>query len=247
MRKRLTVLQHQEKEARIIHLEWANLEATHDSHEYEEQSRKQQAARQAKRERCTQLREALARMTEDLPHPAALTEEIAASQAQVRRLESLRDVLTLAKDELEATTQEYQRAFAPRLEALVADSLAQATQGRYAEVGIDPSTLAVTLVAPERNEPVEAARFSTGTRDLIYLLLRIGVARFMSRTGETLPLLLDDPLVQFDRSRQESTLGLLANLAKETQIILFSKDDDILEWFQEELAGDERHRLQLLE
>jgi uncharacterized protein YhaN len=246
-RKRLAVLWQQEQEARTAHPEWADVEATHDSHEYEERIRELQAARQTKRERCTQLRESLRRMTAAISHPAALAEEIATIQAQVCRLESLRDVLTLSKDELEAATQVYQRAFAPRLEAFMADSLSQATQGRYAKVGIDPPTLAVTLVAPERNEPVEAARFSTGTRDLIYLLLRIGVARLMSRTGETLPLLLDDPLVQFDRSRQESTLELLVSLAEETQIVLFTKDDYMMKWFRDEMAGDERHCLERLE
>ena len=240
-RKRLPDLTQQLMGWQASHPEWGNLRADHDAHDYRERSGKLEMLCQTKRERCTQLQVSLQRMTTGLSHPAEIAEEIATTEAQVRRLESLRDLLTLARDELEAATQEYQRAFAPRLEQLVSDGLTRATQGRYAQVGIDPGTLAVTLVAPERNESVEAAWLSTGTRDLIYLLLRIGVSRVMSRTGETLPLLLDDPLVQLDRNRQEHTLQLLADLAEETQIILFTKDDDVLRWFQEELAGNTKH------
>jgi uncharacterized protein YhaN len=100
---------------------------------------------------------------------------------------------------------------------------------------------------PEREEPVAAEQLSTGTRELIYLLLRIGVARLMSRTHETLPLLLDDPLVQLDRRRQEQFLGLLAELAKETQVFLFTKDDDLLQWFRRELGDSGTHHLSVLE
>jgi len=245
--QRLADLQRELEGWDAAHPEWAGLEADHDAHEYRERGRGLVDSLQVKRKRCTQLQESLQRITEGLSHPAELAEQIATAEAQVRRLEWLRDVLTLARDELEAATQEYQRAFAPRLEKLLADGLERATQGRYAQVGVDPSTLAVTLVAPERDEPVEAAWLSTGTRDLVYLLLRIGVARLMSRTGETLPLLLDDPLVQLDRSRREQTLHLLSSLAEETQIILFTKDDEIMGWFREQLAVDERHRVQTLD
>ncbi len=245
-RRRLAGLKRQLKAWQADHPDWGKLEADHDAHEYRARSRKLEASRQAKQERCTQLRESKQRITRDLPHPAELAEEITAAQARVRRLEHLRDVLTLARDELEAATQEFQRIFAPRLEQLVADGLTRVTQGRYSQVTIDPATLAITLAAPEQSAPVEAALLSTGTRDLIYLLLRIGIGQMMSRTGEMLPLLLDDPLVQFDRDRQEHALRLLADLAEETQIILFTKDGDILRWFQEELAGNKRHHLQML-
>lgn len=246
-RKRLARLQQQLDNWQVAHPEWVRLKADRDAHEYRERSQKLETERLAKQQRCTQLRESLQRMTMELSHPAGLAEEIAAAQAQLRRLEYLRDVITLAREELAAATQEYQRAFAPRLERLVAEGVARTTQGRYTQVGIDPGTLAVTLAALERNKPVEAALLSTGTRDLIYLLLRIGIARLMSSTGETLPLLLDDPLVQLDRNRRDQTLQLLTTLAEETQIVLFTKDDDILRWYQENLAGDERHRLLTLE
>ena len=246
-RRRLASLEQQLEGWRASETDWVSLRADHDAHDYRERGHKLEASCQTKRERCTQLRESLQRITAGLTHPAELAEQIAGAEAQIRRMEYLRDVLSLARDELAATTEEYQRGFAPRLERLVADGLRSVTQGRYGQVGVDPSSLGLTVVVPEREEPVAAEQLSTGTRELIYLLLRIGVARLMSRTHETLPLLLDDPLVQLDRRRQEQFLGLLAELAKETQVFLFTKDDDLLQWFRRELGDSGTHHLSVLE
>lgn len=226
---------------------WCALRPDRDAHEYRTRSQTLEAERLTRREACSQLRDSLQQLQNNVRHPAELTEEIADAQEQIRRLERLRDVLTLAKNGLEAATQEFQRAFAPRLEHVVADHLAVATQGRYTQVLVDPSFLTVSVVGPERGEPVKAEQLSTGTRELLYLLLRIGLSVLMSRTGETLPLLLDDPLVQLDRERQEHTLQLLASLATDTQILLLTKDDEVLRWFQRKLAGNKRHRLHPLE
>lgn len=245
-RRRLQSLQAQIETWRAYHADWAELTANRDAHAYRTRGQEHERERQIKQKRCTQLRELIQRITRDLRHPAELAEEVATIRAEIRRLEYLRDVLSLARDELEAATQQYQRVFAPRLERIVAEGMARVTQGRYSQVSIDPGTLAVSLVAPEREELVDSGVLSTGTRDLIYLLLRIGIGRLMSRTGEILPLLLDDPLVQFDRGRKQNALQLLEGLASETQILLFTKDDDILDWFREELDADKEHRLHIL-
>jgi len=246
-RKRVTDLKKQIAAGQSIHSDWRDLSADRDAHEYRLRMQEHDGLRRTKQERCTQLRETIQRMAADLRHPAELIERISVTQAQIRRLEYIRDVLTLAKEELTAATEEYQRIFAPRLEKVLAEGMARVTQGRYAQVLVDPGTLSVALVAPERNDPVDAAVLSTGTRDLIYLLLRIGISQLMSRTSETLPLLLDDPLVQFDRERREYTLKLLVNLAKETQIILFTKDDETLRWFEKEAGGETRCNVQTLQ
>ena len=81
---------------------------------------------------------------------------------------------------------------------------------------------------------------------LVYLMLRVAIARLMSRTEEKLPLLLDDPLVQCDRVRQEQTLEFLAHLAKEMQVFLFTKDEWTKEWFERKLGVHSYHSLHLL-
>jgi uncharacterized protein YhaN len=91
-------------------------------------------------------------------------------------------------------------------------------------VQVNPNSLNVHILAPEKNALIPTEQLSTGTRDLIYLILRMGITQLMSNSGEKLPLLLDDPLVEFDASRQKSALGYLRNLSDQTQILLFTKD-----------------------
>ena len=77
-------------------------------------------------------------------------------------------------------------------------------------------------------------------------MLRIAIARLLSRTKESLPLMLDDPLVQFDRGRQERTLEFLSQLAADTQVFLFTKDEWTREWFEQNLSIDGKHALHQL-
>lgn len=73
--------------------------------------------------------------------------------------------------------------------------------------------------------PVE--QFSRGTVDAVYLAIRLALTRHLS-SGHRLPLLLDDPLVNFDSSRLAETLNSLEQLGREHQVIFLSHDDGLL-------------------
>jgi uncharacterized protein YhaN len=60
----------------------------------------------------------------------------------------------------------------------------------------------------------------------------MGITQLMSSSGEKLPLLLDDPLVEFDSTRQKAALEYLKNLSGQTQLFLFTKDGDASDWFR---------------
>ncbi len=165
-------------------------------------------------------------------HPAEIDEELAAARRDVQRLERYREALQLAQDELTAANADYARQFAPRLQAMLNDGLGHITQGRYTSVSVDPASLAIAVTAPELGTELPVERLSSGTRDLIYLLLRTSIARLLSHGEERLPLLLDDPLAQCDRSRQEQALQYLVELAEDTQVLFFTKDEQIKAAFE---------------
>ena len=112
-----------------------------------------------------------------LRHPAELDEEINEARATVQQLEEFRDALELAHRELAGASQDFQKQFAPRLERLMDESLSQISQGRYSAVRVDPNSLTVLLTAPEHGNMISVDRLSTGTRDLVYLTLRVGIAQ----------------------------------------------------------------------
>jgi len=64
---------------------------------------------------------------------------------------------------------------------------------------------------------------SDGARALLYLGIRLAFAqKDADKRGVALPLICDDPLVQFDDDRSVSALQLLAEFSKNHQVVLFT-------------------------
>ena len=83
---------------------------------------------------------------------------------------------------------------------------------------------------------------SHGTRTLIYVLMRIGLAQHMSAIGEPVPLVLDDPFVDVDAVRLPRMLDFLLELSERMQVLIFTKDAEVAAWF-EKSAASPRHQL----
>jgi len=162
---------------------------------------------------------------------AELEEEVALKEAEVRRLEDLREALQLARDIIGEVAEEVHRDFAPQLNKAVAEGLRLITDGKYDQAFVDPKDFAVRLKIPETGEVEEVSVLSLGTREQVYLLLRIGIAKLLSANRESIPLILDDPFVHFDQKRLARMLEFLRRLAHQTQILLFTKDPTIPTWF----------------
>lgn len=66
------------------------------------------------------------------------------------------------------------------------------------------------------------AEMSSGTRDQLYLALRLATIEWRLSNHESMPFIADDILVNFDDARSKATLKALANLAKKNQVVLFT-------------------------
>ena len=89
--------------------------------------------------------------------------------------------------------------------------------------GLDPRNDQPRLEALHtsgRHVPVEA--LSDGTRDQLFLALRLATIAQTLDSSEPIPLILDDVLVHFDGERAQATLEVLAEFAQRTQVLLFS-------------------------
>ena len=73
-----------------------------------------------------------------------------------------------------------------------------------------------------RGEEIPVEAMSDGTRDQLFLALRLAAAeRHVERMG-SLPFIADDVLINFDDLRAKATLEALADFSKKTQVILFT-------------------------
>ena len=158
---------------------------------------------------------------------AALDEQIQHLRAECARLERFEAALGLARDKIDERTREAHQKFARRLGDYASRTLAEVTAGRYGDVRIDPTTLAVRLRAPETGAIVDVSELSAGTREQTYLVVRLAMLRMFGEGIETAPLLLDDPFSFWDETRIERGFPVLESAANDAQVILFTASRDL--------------------
>jgi len=78
-------------------------------------------------------------------------------------------------------------------------------------------------------EEVTTAGMSDGTSDQLYLSLRLASLEKYLHTNEPLPFIVDDILINFDDKRSEAVLKVLSELSRETQVILFTHHNHLIE------------------
>ncbi len=141
----------------------------------------------------------------------------------------------MTKSFIESAQDRVHRDIGPRLKASVEKWLPVVTEGRYKEILFDPANLSIRVVVGDGRELRDIGSLSHGTAEQIYLLLRLALAEHLVTNGETIPMILDDVTVQFDKTRTVAVLQTLKRLSEEMQIILFSQEEDVLLWAEKEL------------
>ena len=74
---------------------------------------------------------------------------------------------------------------------------------------------------------------STGTRDQLFLALRLASLERQLPMGEPLPFVVDDILVNFDDDRARASLEQLTELARRTQVLFFTHHSRLVELAQQ--------------
>ncbi|MBI4595193.1 MAG: AAA family ATPase [Candidatus Tectomicrobia bacterium] len=80
----------------------------------------------------------------------------------------------------------------------------------------------VLLGVRPSGERVGVAGMSDGTRDQLYLSLRLATLERYLETNEPVPFIVDDILIKFDDERALATMKVLADLSSKTQVIFFT-------------------------
>jgi hypothetical protein len=172
----------------------------------------------------------------EAPSVPEAEEALTTAQQELDRVMRLGGTLTLTLDFLRRAEERVHRDIAPLLAAGLRRWLSDVTQGRYTDARVDPSDLSVQVLGAD-NEWRDARRLSHGTAEQIYLLLRVVLAERLATTGETCPLILDDVLVQSDRSRKLALLDVMLSISRARQVVLFTQEDEVLKWAQEHVLA----------
>ncbi len=136
-----------------------------------------------------------------------------------------RDRLRVLARIVQTAEREFRETHQPELIRRAEAHLDRITGGRYTALilGDEDTPDALLLRAPHLPDalPVDEP-ISTGTREQVFLALRLAVLEFIEGDGEPLPLILDEALVNWDPDRRGRVLDLLVELSGERQIFLFT-------------------------
>jgi DNA repair exonuclease SbcCD ATPase subunit len=177
-----------------------------------------------------------------LPDVAEREERADAARIELARVQDLAAVIDETLTLLQAAERRVHRDLAPILTASVQRHLPAITGGAYVEVGMNPRDLSVDVKEARTGQWRDARLLSEGTREQIYLLLRVAMAEHLVTTDEMAPLLLDEVTAQADSERKRRVLDVLHDLSADRQVILFSHDEDVVAWAADSLA-EPRDRL----
>ncbi|MXY23331.1 MAG: AAA family ATPase [Acidobacteria bacterium] len=174
----------------------------------------------------------------DLPSVVGAEEDLEAAERDLAHLQQLGKTLKTTVDFLERAEERVHRDIAPVLKKTVLEWLPRVTGGRYDDCKVDPESLQVD-VRGGGSRWRDASYLSRGTAEQVYLLLRLALARHLTAPGESCPMILDDVVAACDAGRKVAVLETLRAISRETQVVLFTHEDDVLTWAKEHLAEPE--------
>jgi len=111
--------------------------------------------------------------------------------------------------------------------------LKQLTEGKYHRVWT-PLGKNALQIDNEKGKSLPLEVLSRGTREAVFIALRLSLAAAYARRGATLPLVLDDVLVNFDTARAQSAAKVLRDFSTlGHQSIMFTCHEHIMRMFHE--------------
>ncbi len=128
-------------------------------------------------------------------------------------------VRTLAHGLLQRVVERYARDHQPQLLKLAGETMGRITGGRWTGVEQPFGRDEVRLVSADDGRSLSPHQLSTGTREQLFLALRMAYVAESCAQREPLPVLVDDALVNFDRERAGRALEGFQALGAQTQVL----------------------------
>lgn len=129
---------------------------------------------------------------------------------------------------------------------MIQETLNQVTEDRFKEILADAQTYFSLLtdeeyekivfkdeelfVREQGGQLVDVRVLSRGTAEPLYVAIRLAYIKNNQDVME-LPIIMDDPFVNFDQKRRQNMYRLLSQLSKDLQLIYFTFDSEALTYF----------------
>ncbi|MGD9126316.1 MAG: AAA family ATPase [Planctomycetia bacterium] len=141
-------------------------------------------------------------------------------------------VLALTETTLRSIKSMYEEQRQPETLKEASDYLCRLTNGRYTRIWT-PFGEDVLRVDDAMGNVLPVDVLSRGTREQLFLALRLALVRSYAERGVTLPLVLDDVLVNFDAPRAKAAADVLNEFTRQGhQVFIFTCHDHVYHMFQ---------------
>jgi uncharacterized protein YhaN len=132
--------------------------------------------------------------------------------------------LRLASEVLQRAIDLYREKHQGPVLNRASDLFSRLTLGEYDSLttGFGGDDKQVLLAIRKNREQVEVEGLSDGTRDQLYLALRLAAIEHHVETVSPCPVILDDILINSDDGRASAALQVIGDLAKRTQVLFFT-------------------------
>ena len=157
-----------------------------------------------------------------------IKEKIAKTEEKADLLKAFYDKASLAAEVLTESFAEIRSCYGGVLEAKATEIFSGLTAGRYKKINISKS-FDLSVEHSEYFGGKEAEYLSSGAYDQAYLSLRLALSSLITADGEPLPVILDDPFVNYDDIRTLAAAEYLQGFSQSLQTVLFtchSSDSD---------------------
>lgn len=155
---------------------------------------------------------------------AQIEARLAAAQHQLA-------VLLIAQSSLTDAIAVWEKKSQPEVYRIASELFALMTDNAWRTVRISPDNQIEVTDALMTTRPPEL--LSLGTRQQLYLALRIALLVTAENVGASIPILADDILVNFDDERRRGAARALSYLAEHRQVILFTCHADVVALLKE--------------
>ena len=158
--------------------------------------------------------------------------DLAVIQRRIAGVAHRWQVLAVTNRILDSIRTAYEQHRQPESLQEASGYLERLTQGRYGRVWT-PLGEHVLRVDDREGNPHPVELLSRGTREQVFLALRLALAASYARRGAALPMVLDDVLVNFDAQRAKAAAGVLRDFAAAGhQVLAFTCHEHMLKLFR---------------
>lgn len=132
---------------------------------------------------------------------------------------------------LEQQIEDYRKKNQAPVLARAGELFSRLTLGSYASLRdeLDDKGKPIILGVRPNDDEVTVEGMSDGSRDQLYLSLRLATLEQHLNKGESMPFIVDDILIGFDDNRTRVCLDVLAELSAGTQVLLFTHHRRVIE------------------